>query len=157
MTIKFQNHLEKLGLKSSDLVVSDNFYLFEFVPKKIIDIYGLEAINFIPNKIITIAQLIRTLSDGPIFINNYHIGGRLHYRGMRYPMYKLGAKDSRHKLNVFNEKNKYFQFDAIDFHSNELTIFQLYDLILKNESTFLKLGLRRIEKPNFTKGFQSLL
>lgn len=89
--------------------ISQNFHVEEFVPKSLVDRFGVEvcARNFISQWQIDTAEAIRKYFGVPVTINDWKWGGRLHNRGTRSPYAKVGASYSQHKMKCaldFNVK-----------------------------------------------------
>jgi|JI8StandDraft_1071087.scaffolds.fasta_scaffold93405_4 hypothetical protein len=101
--------------------VSPNFYLDEFVPKKIYEQFGAKSIQFVSQERIDRAEAMRAI-HGPIIINNWATGGPLQESGFRVPDTKTGAFLSQHKQNnaddyhfvKFNGLSKAAKLEAYD-------------------------------------------
>lgn len=124
--------------------VSSNFYLTEFVSKKIWDTYGEKSIWFIDSKIITLAQLLRDTFGKSITINNWWDNvasgkevaeaGERQYSGFREPACTIGAKLSQHRYGR-----------AIDIQVAGMDPKEVYDYILKHADVFRAVGLTTME------------
>jgi len=88
------------------------------------------------------AILLRELTDAPLYLNDWHRGGRLIGRGTRpqYYLPKGGAKFSQH----------YFA-RALDCASSKYDPVELAGIIQDNFPRFAAIGLTTIENPRFTK------
>lgn len=115
--------------------VSANFSLTEFVPPEIYNRFGDKSIWFIDRKVINIAQFIRERFKVPVTINNWTGGGRFSYRGFDPPNgYRKNSSLSQHR-----------QGRAIDLNVKDVECDEVRDDIIKNFSTYNKLGLTTIE------------
>lgn len=121
--------------------VSDNFYLDEFVPVNIYKEYGQSSLRFINPKAIIAAQTFRNITDRPGIINNWFKGGSYQYSGYRPVEYKKGAKRSMHKI-----------LGAFDYKCAGMTSFEMHDILMDHEHLFYRIGVRRVENPEYTQG-----
>lgn len=121
--------------------VSDNFYLDEFINPNTYNRFGLKSSRYIRKELIETAQLFRSITNSPITINNWLNGGSYSESGLRDWRTPTGAKYSMHKFG-----------QALDIKCGGLTSFQMFDVISDNWYMFYKLGIRRVEHPNYTKG-----
>jgi hypothetical protein len=120
--------------------LTDHFYLDEFVPRKLVQVYGNNARWFVSDWQIIVAEFIREYFGGrPMTINNWYRGGRLHNRGTRTPNTTVGSLYSQHKLAM-----------AIDFSIKELSSPEIYDRILADQKSFLLMGITTMEHIAFT-------
>ncbi len=78
--------------------LTDNFYLTEFIPKEIYEIFGDKSIWFLDPRLPIVAQKIRDLCGKPITINNWHSGGQNNYCGFRQRACNVGAENSQHRF-----------------------------------------------------------
>jgi hypothetical protein len=119
--------------------VAKDFVLQEFVHPELYRIFGNQAIRFVDERLITIAQFVRDVIDCPIDVNTYVYGGNYIDRGVRLPESRIGAKFSMHKLGK-----------AIDISSRFMGIEEIYNLIRKYDKDLFDMGLRRIEDIIYT-------
>lgn len=92
------------------------FYLAEFVPEEIFDIYGRKSIWFVSDWQILIATAIRKRYEKPLVINDWMWGGKLQNRGTRSPFSNVGAPWSQHKMKA-----------AIDFNVMGMSPQELFE------------------------------
>jgi hypothetical protein len=124
--------------------VTKDFFLTEFVSKRIWDAFGEKSIWFIDPKIITLAQFVRDTFNKPITINNWwdNIDGKnqiaqadeRQYSGFREPKCTIGGELSQHRHGR-----------AIDIKVSGLSPQEIYDYILKNSDVFRAVGLTTLE------------
>ncbi len=119
--------------------ISENFVIQEFVPKEIYAKFGEASLQFIDKRIVDVVQLLRDLTGKAVTVNNWHTGGKYNESGYRTPMTKTGAKYSQHKRGC-----------AADVKVAGMTPKEVVALILKNEKTFMDLGLTTIENTDAT-------
>ena len=95
-----------------------NFHLYEFVPQSAYN--GLEdhGLSLLHPELIDSTQKLREHLGVRMIINNWYNGGTFQNRGWRSPDSKVGAKKSLHKRGM-----------AIDFHSPDVTIKELFVLV----------------------------
>lgn len=121
--------------------VSENFNLQEFVPPEIYNRFGNSAIWFIDRKIINIAQFIRGRFKAPVTINNWSSGGSFKYRGFDPPGgYRKSTSLSQHRMGR-----------GLDLNVKGSTPDEIREDIVKNFSTYNKLGLTTIEDGKIAK------
>jgi len=116
--------------------VSENFFLWEFVPRNIL--YRLEerALLLIDSRIIEVAQYLRKMY-GKTFINTYGIKGHLQNSGFRPCDAGIGAEFSQHKYGR-----------AVDLKFPETSHAIIFKQITTGESIqkdLYQLGARRLE------------
>lgn len=114
--------------------VSENFWLTEFIPKNVYEEYGDKSLQFIDERIITIAQFIRDHFGKPVTINNWYDGGQYNESGYRSPNTKTGAFRSQHKSGR-----------AIDIKVSGLLPKEVYDHIMAHEELFISVGVTAME------------
>lgn len=110
--------------------VSDNFNLSEFLDKE-------SSTNL--ERIINIAQFVRTETKLPVTINNWESGGQYQFSGYRPPQCTIGSKTSEHRV-----------FNAIDLKIGKMTGKEMFDWAVKNANKLYELGVRRIEDTSLT-------
>jgi len=116
--------------------VSEHFELREFVDQTTYLRYGDKCLNFIDVRLFTLLERIRELcGNRTIIVNDWHVGGKMQYRGFRPSDCNVGALKSMHK-----------QGKAIDFNVKGLTAQAVRNVIRQNEAELSQLGLTRIEK-----------
>lgn len=144
------------------IVVSENFYLDEFIDPRTYFNSLNNGIGLIDNNLFNIAQRLRELYGKPIGINNWWreytkisakakdviIGdlenlnskGKCHiWSGYRSPKCRIGAKNSAHRYGL-----------AIDPKGDEK---QFFKIVRDNRAEFYNLGLRRLEDISITNGW----
>jgi len=123
--------------------LTKDFYLTEFVSKKIYDQFGDKAIWFIDSRIISLAQFTRDFFGKSITINNWWDEGdaiqtalpdERQYSGFREPSCTVGASVSQHRFGR-----------AIDIKVAGLTPQEVYHAILAAQDKFLAAGLTTLE------------
>lgn len=119
--------------------ITDNFYLDEFIHPTHWNKYKSASIWFLDQRILTIAQTLRTDLGKPITINNWAHGGQYKLSGLRPLNTTIGAKMSQHKFGR-----------AIDVKVKDLTPPEIVQFIKDNESKYMGIGLTTIEKTAFT-------
>lgn len=125
--------------------ISSHFIIEEFVPKELFAQFGDKSIWFIDQRIIDIAETIRTRFNLPVIINNWHTGGQFNNRGFRMPDAAVGGKLSQHKFGR-----------GIDINVQGKTAQEVYKDIVENFSIYSKTGLTTVEDISFTAGWTHL-
>lgn len=115
--------------------ISKNFIIQEFVPEDIYKRFGNSSIWFIDQKIVDIAQLLRTNFGKPVYINNWHLGGACQESSFRSPNTSTGAVYSQHKAGR-----------AIDLRIKDFDPEEIREYIRNTFSIWNDLGLTTIEK-----------
>lgn len=105
--------------------VSKNFVLGELLPPELFNNPNLNPNWYISEFLGTVPQQIRDHFGKPVFVNNWHIGGPLKYRGMRPPNCPDGSEMSIHKSLL-----------AIDFHISGLKPIEIITEIKKYRDKF---------------------
>lgn len=118
--------------------VSNNFYIWEFVPPEVYNRFYESSTWFIDPACIKIAQFLRELGDKPLSINTWKDGGAFKESGFRLPDSKTGGKLSQHKFGR-----------AIDLKGENIEA--LYQWILGNQAKAYELGIRCVEDFSVTK------
>jgi hypothetical protein len=145
--------------------LTKNFYLDEFVDPHTYFNSLDNGLSLIDEKIIDIAQLLRTIYGKPIYINNWWLYYTQNYKfksietiilnieknkninkwsGLRTNRCKIGSKTSAHRPLVDNVCK------AIDPKGNESKMFKIVE---KYSEIFYFLGVRRLEDISITKGW----
>lgn len=122
--------------------VSHDFDIREFVSPETWKKHGYKSIRFIDQRVIFIAQLLRSISAKPVIINNWHYSHKhkiYTLSGYRPPDTKIGVTESQHKFGR-----------AIDVKVVGMTAQEVYDLVLDNLNEFISIGLTTIEDIRFT-------
>lgn len=114
--------------------LSPHFQIQEFVPKGVFDSWGVKSTWFLDDKIVRVAELIRSHFDKPVTINNWHLGGAHFESGFRTPETKTGASLSQHRFGR-----------AIDIKIEGIEAHELYLEILNNEPLFRLGGIAAME------------
>ena len=115
--------------------VSEHIDIRELVDKKTYLLFGDKCVDKIDPRLPVILERIRQLCGGKAMtINDWHIGGKLQYRGFRPSDCAVGAVKSMHK-----------QGKAADFDIKGLSADKVRNIIRENAAELLKLGLTRIE------------
>lgn len=78
--------------------VSKDFFLGEFIPPELLDLYPEKGIWFIDQRIINLAQFMRDRYRLPVIINDYLTGGSFKNSGFRDVGTDIGASRSQHKF-----------------------------------------------------------
>ena len=97
-----------------------NFSIQEFVDQKTFQTFKVNSKWFIDEKIVDIAQALRTYFDRPMTINNWHTGGGFQARGFRPRHSEVGASFSQHRYGR-----------AIDFDINGITADEVREEIIQ--------------------------
>lgn len=111
----------------------------ELVPRATYNKFGAKSTWFIDPDIVEFLKFIRKRFDMPIYINNWHWGGAMQYRGYRPPWCKVGASKSQHKSK-----------DAVDFNMRGVTPDEIRADILNNKFDYLPY-ITTIEHGDFAK------
>lgn len=119
--------------------VSDNFFLDEFINKTTYNKFEIKSSRYIRPELITAAQLFRDLTGESVTICNWATGGSYNESGLRDFNTSTGAKYSMHKFT-----------QAIDIKCGKMTSWEMYNVIKDNWSAFYKIGIRRVEHPDYT-------
>lgn len=117
--------------------VAPNFWIQEFVPPVIFNLFGEKSIWFIRPEIITLAQYYREYFGKPVTVNNWVDGGKYDERGFRPPNAE-GAELSQHKLGA-----------AFDCSIEGFSADEVREAILKKPKDFMSLGLTTLEDGAF--------
>lgn len=125
-----------------DEVEIKNFNIKELVPKSVYDKYGEFSWRFLDKQAVIGLQLFREWWGVPVMVNNWHNGGRFHNRGFRMPNTTVGAFLSQHKFGR-----------AWDLNVRGIPSDDVYDSILADEDYFFEIGITRMEKKKYTKGW----
>lgn len=139
--------------------VSDNFFLDEFICPCVYNEHKEKSIKHIDNRLIEIAQFIRSKTGSSVIINNYwkyyldNINnakvvemvyankGIFKERGLRNVNTETGAKLSAHKTG-----------QAIDVDVDGMTAYSMFMFAKDNKNELYRLGVRRIEHYSLTGG-----
>jgi len=115
--------------------ISPHFFYHEYFSQGIWQSNSEKVLRrLIDERLILIMEKIRTEINQPIFINNWKWGGNSMYRGFRPTSTEVGALYSQHKFGR-----------AVDFKVKNRTVKQVHDHILNNESSFMAMGVTRLE------------
>lgn len=114
--------------------LSANFYLNEFVPRKIYERFTDKSVQFIDMRLVHLAQYMRDYFGVGITINDWVDGGRYNESGFRDPQTGTGAVLSQHKFGR-----------AIDCKFSGKTPQEIYEYIMANQQQFYDKGLRCLE------------
>lgn len=114
--------------------LSTNFYLNEFVPRKIYERFTDKSIQFVDMRLVHLVQYIRDYFGHPITINNWADGGQYNESGFRDPQTGTGAELSQHKFGR-----------AADLKFTGATVQEIYAYIMQNQQQFFDKGLRCME------------
>jgi hypothetical protein len=109
------------------ILVTDNFYLDEFIDPVTYSARGARSIELMDMRIILAVQHLRELTGKPITVNNWHKRGSLRLRGYRPEGTRTGAKWSQHKHGR-----------ALDFHIAGMTTAEVHALIMAHEQFFVE-------------------
>ena len=131
-----------------------NFYVYEFVAPEIWEKWGNRSIRYIQASIVIAAQFLREKSGVSITINNYKSGGSYRDSGTRtlesyQRMYGGKSKGQTKYLSTYS-MHKFC--GAIDLKIGKMTSHQMASLVDEYEEELMKIGIRRIENPDKTKG-----
>ena len=89
--------------------VSEFFYLDELVAPEIYHKWGAKSIYFLDRSLIIGLVALRKMTDAPIYINNWGIGGARKYSGLRPKDCLVGSKFSQHKFGrAFDIRSKLY-------------------------------------------------
>ena len=126
--------------KINRVLISDNFYLDEFVPKTMIDKFGRKAIFWVRKEQVLWAEFFRKIY-GATIVNSYaFIDNGLQDCGYRLPNSKTGAEYSQHKSSNADDLHFVrFNGKGIDAYN------QVREDILKEPKKFLEIGITTIE------------
>lgn len=124
---------------SNRVKLSENFYLDEFVPKKIYYQKGIKPEWFVRPNMVKSAQLFRSIVDKPVIINNWWDGGEFQYSGYRDPACKEGSTLSQHRA-----------FNAEDLKCGGMTGADMFEVVKFHFKEFNKLGITTVENPAST-------
>lgn len=121
--------------------ISENFKLDEFIDPVTYEKFGARSVMFIRKEVILAAQYIRSTTGLSITVNNWANGGAYKESGLRNFNTSTGASYSAHKFGA-----------AADLKIGDLDSFEMAAIIKKNWQELYKIGVRRIENPEATKG-----
>lgn len=122
--------------------ISEHFDIREFVPQEIFNQFGEKSRWFVSERMVKFAEFLRDHFGKGITINNWHTGGKFHYRGLRTPQCTEGATNSQHRY-----------MNAIDFNVAGMTSDEVFDHIIANKELFMAQGLTTLEDKAMTKGW----
>jgi hypothetical protein len=123
----------------SRIKVSDNFFLDEFIDDKTYKEEVDNGLSKIDQRLIKIAQFIRTKTGKTVVINNWIGGGKFKESGLRRHDTSTGAPLSQHKLGK-----------AIDVKQLGMTGKLWRKFVEENAKELYDLGVRRIEDESIT-------
>lgn len=127
-------------LKKEDrIVVSETFFLDEFIDPITYEKEGQNSINKIDKRLITIAQYIRDNIKASVTINSWSSGGQYQESGLRQDNTTTGAKLSQHKAGK-----------AIDIKVKGVSSKDILEFVKQHAKQLYDLGLRRIEDISIT-------
>ena len=152
------------------LKISNNFYLEEWVPKIIYDMYGNQSLRFIDLETVATAQKIRNRWGKSMLINDWHKGEDgygFNFRGYRPPetgmirWFKstIGKKATAQMLEALPKERREY-LESVDFGSwysahklargfdyniSGVPTEEIYEDILNNKAWYLEAGVTRIE------------
>lgn len=119
--------------------VSEHFLLQEFCYPELYETFGENALWFIDQRIINIAEFLRTELNKPITINNYHFGGNYKESGLRAFNSYTGTKYSFHRFGK-----------AIDIKVKDVSVKRVFEFIQGAWKQLSKLGLTTVEDIEYT-------
>ena len=126
--------------------VATNFELQDFVPPSAFNSREDHGLSLLHPDLIDSTQKLRDHIKVRMIINNWNSGGTFRNRGWREPDSKVGAKKSLHKQGM-----------AIDFHSPDTTMLELFKLIWNNRDWIVKnTAFRIVESFTATPGWVHL-
>lgn len=125
--------------------ISTHFSIYEFVPKEIYAKFGDKSLQFIDQRVIDIAEVVRQRFEKPVTINNWNMGGNFNNRGFRSPDCAIGAFYSQHKAGR-----------GIDINVQDIEVVDVYNDVIKNFDLYKKVGLTTIEDISKTPGWTHL-
>jgi hypothetical protein len=129
MTIASKDRIEVIG----------NFYLDELVHPDFYD-GTRKAEKFLDRRIVEGLQAIRNYIDQPITVNNWAVGGKRKFNGLRPMNSAVGAKYSQHKFGR-----------AFDLVVPGRTPEEIHDVIKQMEARFITTGrITRLENFSHT-------
>ena len=118
------------------------FVVQEFVDRRYYDFYGSKSKQIINPAIIRIATFIRETTGRAVIGNTWKWGGRFSQRGFRASWSRTGGKKSAHRKG-----------DGFDFNVSGWSTEQVHAFLKKHEKELFVLGLRRVERSDYTKGW----
>lgn len=140
-------------LDSGKIVIDEkesNFKLQEFVPRRVYEYFGKNAIWCVDFDLIRLAQYMREYFNESMTINNWHTGGKFQYRGFRPDVFYYEKQtDGSYKSK---RKGKYSQHRygrALDCNLSKTSPDEMREEIMRNEEMWLKVGLTTIEDGRF--------
>lgn len=119
--------------------VSDHFVLQEFCYPELYQEFSEKSLWFIDQRIINIAEFLRTEFNKPCVINNWHIGGNYKESGLRALNSYTGAKYSQHKFGR-----------AADIRVKDVSVERVFEFIHGAWNQLSKLGLTTVEDIQYT-------
>jgi len=127
------------------------FDIREYVPKSVSDEWGDASIRFLDDRLVRADYELKRMLEGfykeeiSVTINDWCFGGKLDDRGFRPPTSTVGKWTSSHRQGRGSDKS--FKFKK---SGKTIPIKDVFDFIIKNESYFYSIGVRRIEDVAFT-------
>ena len=140
---------------------AENFIKQEFVPKSIWDTWGERCTYFINPKIPPLAQFLKEFFTDHykkkygadkvktvlIIINDWHKGGKKHFRGFRPRDCNEGGDNSQHRFGNAIDCDIIIVFE--DGTTKEADYTEIHAVILANQALFISKGLTTIESVSF--------
>lgn len=116
--------------------LSTHFKYHELFPKYMCEeMSALYLEQLIDPRILDILEEVR--SDlGTVYVNNWFWGGKMQYRGFRYPGSPFYSPGSAHSFG-----------QAVDFNVKNMDVVAVHAHLLKYEDKYMSLGLTRLESP----------
>lgn len=133
-----------------------NFYVHEFVTPETFKKWGARSLRYIEEAVIRGAQVLRDASGLSITICDYNGGGPYRDSGTRIlesyqRMYSSKSKEAQ--LQKYLKTYSMHKFGgAADLKIGKMTSHEMEKLVRDNEEELLRVGIRRIENPDKTKG-----
>jgi len=103
------------------------FQVQELVPETVFKQWGANSIWFLDKRLVDSLFWLRQKINVRLVVNNWVGGGDFQNRGFRLPDTTVGGKLSQHKFGR-----------AVDFHSLDMPVPEIYKWIKKNEKDILK-------------------
>ena len=101
------------------------FHVQELVDSYTFKKYGSTAFQFFNPKLLFTIDQIRSYFGKPMIINNYHIKGKLQWRGLRTKQCTIGAHYSQHRFG-----------NAVDFNIMDIDAEEIRKTILINYNSY---------------------
>lgn len=131
-----------------------NFYVHEFVTPETWKKWGVRSIRYVEEAVVRSTQFLREKAGVSVTVCNHATGGSYRDSGTRTVDSYIRMKGSESKGKAsYNSTYSMHKFaGAADLKIGTMTSHQMAGLVFRYEKELMKIGIRRIENPDKTKG-----